>query len=107
MKCENWIKFVKYFGKGRKIRMCGFFTLSSIAAFMEFVGIAMIYPVILLLVNQERFANTSVYKIIENTTHIADPYVNALIIGTFVIAVFILKNIFMVYFFKLINIYIS
>lgn len=101
MKCENLIKFIKYFGKGRKFRMCGFFILSSIAAFMEFIGIAMIYPVILLLVNQERFAHTSVYKIIESTTHIADPFANALIIGSFVIAVFILKNLFMVWFFKM------
>ena len=101
MKCENLIKFIKYFGKGRKFRMCGFFILSSIAAFMEFIGIAMIYPVILLLVNQERFAHTSVYKIIESTTHIADPFANALIIGSFVIAVFILKNLFMVWFLKM------
>ncbi len=101
MRFENLKKFVKYYAKGRKTKMCGFFILSSIAAFMEFIGIAMIYPVILLLVNQDRFANTGIYKIIEQITHTANTYTNALIIGTLVIFIFILKNIFMVWFLKM------
>ena len=101
MKFENVRKFVKYFAQGRKIKMCGFFVLSSIAAFMEFAGIALIYPVILLMVNKEKFANTHVYHSIENITNIHDPFLNALLIGSIVIMVFILKNIFMIWFMKM------
>ncbi len=101
MYCENLIKFIKYFGKGRKIKMCGFFILSSIAAFMEFAGIALIYPVILLLVNQEKFAGSPIYKTLENITHIHSPFGNAMLIGTGIIGIFIFKNIFMIWFLKM------
>ena len=101
MYCENLIKFIKYFGKGRKIKMCGFFILSSIAAFMEFAGIALIYPVILLLVNQEKFAGSPIYKTLENITHIHSPFGNAMVIGTGIIGIFIFKNIFMIWFLKM------
>lgn len=101
MYCENLIKFIKYFGQGRKIKMCGFFILSSIAAFMEFAGIALIYPVILLLVNQEKFAGSPIYKTLENITHIHSPFGNAMLIGTGIIGIFIFKNIFMIWFLKM------
>lgn len=89
---ENFHKFIKYYGQGKALKLSNFIILSIIAGLLELVGIALIYPFILLIINP---SNQLLQKI---------PFINAnnnintgLIIGFIVILIFISKNIFMIF----------
>lgn len=97
MVVENFYKFIKYYGKGRKLKMVGFFLLSLIAGFLEFMGIALIYPFILLIVQPQSVINTKYYQSYVSYIHVQSPLANAFIIGFFVVLLFILKNLFMIW----------
>lgn len=94
---ENYTKFLKYYGKGRKLRITGFFFLSLIAGLLEFVGIALIYPFIMLIIKPDSIVNTKYYSNFTNFTHINDVLTNAFIIGFLVVLLFIAKNVFMIF----------
>lgn len=94
---ENFGKFLKYYGSGRKSRILGFFLLSLIAGLMEFMGIALIYPFILLVINPDSITNSSYYNSFAAFTKIDNVLVNAFIVGTLVVIVFIMKNLFMIF----------
>ena len=89
---ENFHKFIKYYGQGKALKLSNFIILSIIAGLLELVGIALIYPFILLIINP---SNQLLQKI---------PFINAnnnintgLIIGFITILIFISKNIFMIF----------
>ena len=89
---ENFHKFIKYYGQGKALKLSNFIILSIIAGLLELVGIALIYPFILLIINP---SNQLLQKI---------PFINAnnnintgLIIGFVAILIFISKNIFMIF----------
>lgn len=94
---ENFSKFLKYYGKGRKTRILGFFFLSLIAGLLEFVGIALIYPFILLVIKPDAVVHTKYYSYISSLTHFENVLYNAFVIGIFVILLFIIKNLFMIF----------
>ena len=48
---ENFHKFIKYYGQGKALKLSNFIILSIIAGLLELVGIALIYPFILLIIN--------------------------------------------------------
>ena len=89
---ENFHKFIKYYGQGKALKLSNFIILSIIAGLLELVGIALIYPFILLIINP---SNQLLQKI---------PFINAnnnintgLIIGFIAILIFISKNTFMIF----------
>ncbi len=93
MKLENYRKFITYYGKGKYVSLIGFTILSFIAGLLELVGVALIYPFMLLIISPENF---------NKVIHI--PYLNfannittGLIIGLCVLLIFITKNLFMIY----------
>lgn len=94
---ENFIKFIKYYGRGRKIKLLGFFILSLIAGFWEFLGIALIYPFILLIVKPENVIFTKYYSSFSAFFHVYDVLINALILGFIVTLLFVAKNLFMIF----------
>ncbi|MDR1169031.1 MAG: ABC transporter ATP-binding protein/permease [Heliobacteriaceae bacterium] len=80
---ENFTKFIKYYGKGRISCILGFAAMSFAAGFLEFAGIALIYPCVILMINPESF----------NFTLNVAPAVIAFV----VLFIFIFKNLFMVF----------
>lgn len=94
---ENFFNFIKYYGKGRKIKLFGFFVLSLIAGFWEFLGIALIYPFILLIVKPENIIYTKYYSDFTDFFHVHDVLLNALILGLIVTLLFVAKNLFMIF----------
>lgn len=54
MYIENLKKFLKYFGKGRKWKLFSFLFLSIIAGSLEFVGISLIYPFVMMIITPEK-----------------------------------------------------
>lgn len=87
---ENFNKFLKYYGKGRYLKLAGFTGLSFIAGCFEFVGIALIYPFILLIIQPESMANFYFIKLDSS-------YKSGLFIGLMVLLIFILKNLFIIF----------
>ena len=63
MQMENFIKFIKYYGKNRKIGLFCFSLLSITAGFLEFFGIALVYPFILLIIKPESIVNNKYYVV--------------------------------------------
>ncbi len=92
---ENYRRFIKYYGKGKKFQLAGFFFLSLIAGFLELAGVALIYPFVMLIVNPQILVNTSYYIKLQSILHTDSSIITALCIGAFVLGVFIFKNIFM------------
>ncbi|MEI8128855.1 MAG: ABC transporter ATP-binding protein [bacterium] len=97
MYVENFTKFIEYYGKGRKIKLFGFFLLSIIAGALEFLGIALIYPFILLIIKPESVIHTKYYSDFANCFHVHNVLINAFILGFFVMCLFIIKNLFMIF----------
>lgn len=93
---ENFAKFIKYYGKGRKIKLFGFFMLSLVAGTFEFLGIALIYPFILLIVKPDSIIHTKYYLDFVALFHTSDTLTTAFILGILVTSLFILKNLFMI-----------
>lgn len=93
---ENFSKFMKYYGKGRKLKLFGFFIISLIAGLFEFVGLALIYPFILLLLSPEKVIHTSYYARFAAYSHVESIIVNAFILGAIVMLLFVAKNVFMI-----------
>lgn len=94
---EDFTNFIKYYGRERKIKLFGFFLLSLIAGFWEFLGIALIYPFILLIVKPENIIYTKYYSNFADFFHVYDSFTNALILGLIVTLVFVAKNLFMIF----------
>ena len=51
MVLKNFTTFLNNYGKTKKNKLLCFFLLSLVAGFLEFVGIALIYPFIMLLIS--------------------------------------------------------
>lgn len=93
---ENFSKFIKYYGKGRKLKLFGFFLMSLVAGFLEFCGISMIYPFILLIIVPKTISHTKYYVDFVAITHIHNILINAFILGIIVMVFFITKNLLMI-----------
>lgn len=104
---ENFSKFIKYYGKGRKLKLFGFFILSLIVGSMEFVGIALVYPFILLIIDPESVIHTKYYIAFSKFFHVNDIILTAFILGFVVTAFFLAKNLFMIFSLYLQNSFIS
>lgn len=107
MLTENFTKFMKYYGKGRKVKFFGFFILSLIAGSLEFVGIALIYPFIMLIIKPEIITHTKYYVSFSTFSHSSDVLTNAFILGLAVATLFVIKNLFMILTLYLQNKFIS
>lgn len=94
---ENFRKFVKYYGKGQKFKLFCFFLFSLMAGFLEFAGIALIYPFILLIIKPSSVIHNKYYLQFAHHTHMNNYLINAFYIGLIVALIFIFKNLFMVF----------
>lgn len=94
---ENFTNFIKCYGKGRKLKLFGFLILSLAAGFLEFLGISLIYPFILLIIKPQSIIHTKYYADFSAFFHIHNALLNAFILGFIVTLVFIAKNLFMVF----------
>lgn len=93
---ENFSNFIKYYGKGRKIKLFGFFIISLIAGYLEFLGISLIYPFILLIIKPNSVVHTKYYTDFAAFFHVHDFLTIASILGLIVALLFIAKNLFMI-----------
>ena len=95
MYIESLKKFVKYFGAGRKLKLAVFFVMSLIAGVLEFFGVALIYPFVIMLISPEK-----TYDMFQFIPHFNGYPVKhlALALGGAALLLFVVKNLYMVLF---------
>lgn len=89
MYLENLKNFMTYFGQDKKLKLVGFVCLSLFSGVLELIGVAMVYPFILLIIKPETMDLTK-YVPIHNSTLLG------LLIGLLVFLIFIFKNSFII-----------
>lgn len=87
---ENYRKFIKYFGKNRYLNLLGFTGLSFVAGFLELIGVALVYPFIILIMNPDLVF--SHFPQLQNF----NPVLIGLLVGFSVLLIFVAKNLFMI-----------
>ena len=92
---ETFKTFINNYGKGKVGNIYFFIFLSIIAGCMEFIGIALIYPFILMIINPDLVVNNALYQTITNVLPIKDVSINTFLIGLSAILIFVIKNIYM------------
>jgi len=92
---KNFKLFLTNYGKDKLNKIYFFIFLSIIAGCMEFIGIALIYPFILMIINPETVIHTPSYISITNSLHLKNEEINTFLIGFGAILIFIIKNIYM------------
>lgn len=90
---ENLSNFLKYYGKGRYLKLVGFGILSLLAGTLELIGVALIYPFVLLIIQPD---TVNISKYIPFITF-DNSLKNGLLIGFAVLTIFILKNFFIIF----------
>lgn len=93
---ENLIKFIKYYGKNRKLKIFGFFLISLLAGVLEFIGIGLIYPFLMLIVTPQTVIEYKFYANIINYLHINHIFTITALMGIFIVLMFLSKNLLMI-----------
>ena len=75
---KNFKLFLNNYGKDKLSKIYFFIFLSIIAGCMEFIGIALIYPFILMIINPETVIHTQSYISVTNSLHLENESINTL-----------------------------
>ena len=97
MKLNNFKQFVKNYGKGRYLKLGIFFIMSLFAGFLEFIGIALIYPFIMMIINPDIVTNSTYYQKFIEIVKIDNTTILAFVTGFSVLLIFILKNVYIIF----------
>ena len=92
MYISNFLQFLRYFGKGYELKFVFIILMSVFAGFLEFIGIALIFPLILMILQPDAF---SYFGVFGNLLQFHSPELNIICLSLFVFGAFLLKNIFM------------
>lgn len=92
-----FFKFIKYYGKNRKLPLLFFLLISLLAGLMEFMGIGLIYPFLIMLVNPQFAMESNLYNRFLAFSHIENFSVNIIILAILIASIFFVKNILMIY----------
>lgn len=93
---KDLFKFIQYYGKRRKLKIFGFFLVSLISGLFEFIGIGLIYPFLMLIINpQEVIEYKSIVNVI-NYFHINHILTITALIGFLIVLMFLFKNLLMI-----------
>lgn len=86
-------KFLKLFSRGYKTKLLILFVMAIVAGFLEFLGIALIFPLVILILQPEQLNHLPFISIIGQKIG-TTPAVS--LIGISIVTIFILKNLFMI-----------
>ena len=93
---KNLVKFIKYYGKNRRLNIFGFFVISLIAGILEFVGIGLIYPFLMLVTSPQTVIEYKGYATIINFFHINHILTITVLMGILIVLMFLSKNLLMI-----------
>lgn len=89
MYLKNLKEFINNFGENKKIKIVGFITLSLISGCLELIGVALVYPFVLAIIQPETVSFLKFIKIKNQT-------MTGLLIGLTILLVFLFKNYFII-----------
>lgn len=93
---KNLVKFIKYYGKNRRLKTFGFFVISLIAGILEFAGIGLIYPFLMLVTSPQTVIEYKSYATIINFFHINHILTITALMGILIVLMFLSKNLLMI-----------
>ena len=93
---KNLVKFIEYYGKNRRLKIFGFFVISLIAGILEFVGIGLIYPFLMLVTSPQTVIEYKSYATIINFFHINHILTITALMGILIVLMFLSKNLLMI-----------
>ena len=100
MYLKQFLKLVEYFGEARRLKLVIFFLMALISGVLEFIGVFLIYPFVLAIINPEIIVDK-----IDILPDRIEPFFAsipaeklALLIGLIAMLVFVLKNVYMMCF---------
>ena len=93
---KNLVKFIEYYGKNRRLKIFGFFVISLIAGILEFVGIGLIYPFLMLITSPQTAIGYKYYAILINFFHINHILTITALMGILIVLMFLSKNLLMI-----------
>ncbi len=92
-----FIQFIKEYGNGHKLKLFFIALFSVFMGMFEFLGLALIFPFVLLLAGNNDFLNFPVLKtFLDNISEAYDIKSLAFILCLAIIVIYILKNVFMI-----------
>lgn len=91
---SQFIKFLKYFGKGYELKLLYMLFMAFMTSLLEFLSVVLIFPFIIIMVNPGRVVNNPIALYIQN--HFGIHGVNNMImcIGGLIASIIIIKNIY-------------
>lgn len=92
-----FIKFLKYFGKGYYLKLTNMLFLAFMSSLLDFASVAIIFPVIVLIMNPKQLMTNSYVKIIGHYFPIPDSQYLLVIAGLSFVGLVVLKNIYMIF----------
>ena len=92
MYLENLNKFIKYYGKNKKKGLCLYSLLSLISGCLELLGVALVYPFIILIIDSSSINKIPIFHSISIPQNSYIP----ILLGITVFFAFILKNFMMI-----------
>lgn len=93
---KNLVKFIKYYGKNRRLKIFGFFVISLIAGILEFAGIGLIYPFLMLVTSPQTVIEYKSYATIIKFFHINHILTITALMGILIVLMFLSKNLLMI-----------
>lgn len=94
---SRFFKFLKYFGQGYEMKLIYLLFMAFMSSLLEFLGIVLVFPFIMLLVNPGRVVNNPVALYFEQHFEIHGTNNLILLIGGLIAVIIIIKNIYCIY----------
>ena len=94
---KQFLDFIKYYGKNKKSKIMSFLMISILAGGLEFVGIGLIYPFLMMIINPLSFINTRFFNEFTRIFGIHNLFISILIVGFVIVMMFLAKNLLMIF----------
>lgn len=93
----QFIKFLKYFGKGYYLKLLNMLFLAFMSSLLDFASVAIIFPFLMLIMDPRQLMSNPYIKIIGHYVTIPSSRELLVIVGLAFVGLIILKNIYMIF----------
>lgn len=94
---KDFFKFIKYYGKNKKSKIFTFLLISIFAGGLEFVGIGLIYPFLIMMIDPKTITNTQFFQEFSKFLGIQEIFICTMVLGILIVSIFLAKNLLMIF----------